>query len=317
MDCRAKLGMWGIRSLLWCDTTKHCHSFGETGVSFSSGVWLWFLSRPCGRLDQHVPRVWLQHRRWSAHWPSSKCEAGHRMVHFVCFIMFYLPIICQLTSATTFLRFFCEWLKLHPGTSWDSILLRNHMRYNETLPLFVKEQIMKPKLAIEWLHLDCDTFLGHHQVLDRLKLPWEFTGLFYEFCPLFASELARGWIVPLTSWAVTGTEVVPTQFAFHNRWKLIEGILAISMISSSHYPLRCIAKSNSFRKHLAHYKYECCCFCARKPYLVPGSVLIFDDFLNYPGYEDHALRAFYKFIQDCRMILLSRSVQIPPNTTWY
>eukprot|EP00434_Breviolum_minutum_P034578 symbB.v1.2.030610.t1/scaffold3404.1/size57568/4 len=35
--------------------------------------------------------------------------------------------------------------------------------YNETLPLFVKEQIVKPKLVIEWLHLDCDTFLGHHQ----------------------------------------------------------------------------------------------------------------------------------------------------------
>ncbi|CAL1163394.1 unnamed protein product [Cladocopium goreaui] len=41
--------------------------------------------------------------------------------------------------------------------------------YNDTLPRFVKENIAKAKLMIEWLHLDCDTFLGHHQVLSRLK----------------------------------------------------------------------------------------------------------------------------------------------------
>eukprot|EP00438_Fugacium_kawagutii_P028184 Skav233623 [mRNA] locus=scaffold109:351292:357836:+ [translate_table: standard] len=80
--------------------------------------------------------------------------------------------------------------------------------YNETLPRFVKEYMVETKRVIEWLHLDCDTFLGHHQVcFDQAAL-------------------------------------------------------------------------------------------IRKPYLVPGSTLIFDDILNYPGYEDHALRAFYNFIQE-------------------
>lgn len=33
------------------------------------------------------------------------------------------------------------------------------------------------------------------------------------------------------------------------------------------------------------------------PRLVPGSVLVFDDFLGYPGYEAHELRAFEEFAQ--------------------
>lgn len=37
---------------------------------------------------------------------------------------------------------------------------------------------------------------------------------------------------------------------------------------------------------------------ALKAYLVPGSLLIFDDFLNYKGYEDYALRAFYDLVQE-------------------
>ncbi|CAE7802446.1 unnamed protein product [Symbiodinium microadriaticum] len=34
------------------------------------------------------------------------------------------------------------------------------------------------------------------------------------------------------------------------------------------------------------------------PFLMPGSVLIFDDILNYAGYEGYALQAFYEFIQE-------------------
>eukprot|EP00439_Symbiodinium_sp_Y106_P066762 s215_g10.t3 len=34
------------------------------------------------------------------------------------------------------------------------------------------------------------------------------------------------------------------------------------------------------------------------PFLMPGSVLIFDDILNYAGYEGYALQAFHEFIQE-------------------
>lgn len=34
------------------------------------------------------------------------------------------------------------------------------------------------------------------------------------------------------------------------------------------------------------------------PRLVPGSVLVFDDFLGYPGYQAHELRAFQEFARD-------------------
>ncbi|CAE7402503.1 unnamed protein product, partial [Symbiodinium pilosum] len=35
-----------------------------------------------------------------------------------------------------------------------------------------------------------------------------------------------------------------------------------------------------------------------EPFLVPGSLLIFDDILNYAGYEGYALQAFYEFVQE-------------------
>lgn len=31
------------------------------------------------------------------------------------------------------------------------------------------------------------------------------------------------------------------------------------------------------------------------PWLVPGTVIVFDDLLGYPGYEQHELRAFEEF----------------------
>jgi hypothetical protein len=51
--------------------------------------------------------------------------------------------------------------------------------------------------------------------------------------------------------------------------------------------------------------------------LVPGSVLLFDDFLGYPGYEGHELRAFEEFVRERRVgwevvagCLLGREVAI-------
>jgi hypothetical protein len=37
--------------------------------------------------------------------------------------------------------------------------------------------------------------------------------------------------------------------------------------------------------------------CAN-PRLVAGSILLFDDFLGYPGHEQHELRAFEEFVRD-------------------
>lgn len=51
--------------------------------------------------------------------------------------------------------------------------------------------------------------------------------------------------------------------------------------------------------------------------LVPGSVLLFDDFLGYPGYEQHELRAFEEFVDEAKVgweviagCLLGREVAI-------
>ena len=32
------------------------------------------------------------------------------------------------------------------------------------------------------------------------------------------------------------------------------------------------------------------------PRIVPGTVIVFDELVNYPGYQDHELKAFYEFL---------------------
>jgi predicted O-methyltransferase YrrM len=51
--------------------------------------------------------------------------------------------------------------------------------------------------------------------------------------------------------------------------------------------------------------------------LVPGSVVVFDDLLGYPGYEQHELRAFEEFVSERKVeweligaCLLGREVAI-------
>lgn len=35
--------------------------------------------------------------------------------------------------------------------------------------------------------------------------------------------------------------------------------------------------------------------------IVPGTVIVFDELFNYPGYRDHELKAFYEFLQETNM----------------
>lgn len=44
------------------------------------------------------------------------------------------------------------------------------------------------------------------------------------------------------------------------------------------------------------YSSTCTVLAAAGPRLVPGSVIVFDDLLGYPGYEQHELRAFEEFV---------------------
>lgn len=38
-----------------------------------------------------------------------------------------------------------------------------------------------------------------------------------------------------------------------------------------------------------------------KPHIVPGTVIVFDEYFNYPGWEHHEFRAFQEFIQESRL----------------
>jgi len=37
---------------------------------------------------------------------------------------------------------------------------------------------------------------------------------------------------------------------------------------------------------------------AAKPFIQSGSILIFDEFFNYPGYQNHEYKAFFEFIEE-------------------
>jgi hypothetical protein len=42
-------------------------------------------------------------------------------------------------------------------------------------------------------------------------------------------------------------------------------------------------------------------FNAAKPFLQKGTILIFDEFFNYPGYEKHEFKAFFELIDETKM----------------
>jgi hypothetical protein len=42
-------------------------------------------------------------------------------------------------------------------------------------------------------------------------------------------------------------------------------------------------------------------FDSAKPYFQKGSILIFDEFFNYPGYEKHEFKAFFELIDEIKM----------------
>jgi hypothetical protein len=51
--------------------------------------------------------------------------------------------------------------------------------------------------------------------------------------------------------------------------------------------------------------------------LVTGSIIVFDELFNYPGYEKHEIKALYEFLagSNIRLIPLGSSVGIDLNTT--
>lgn len=51
--------------------------------------------------------------------------------------------------------------------------------------------------------------------------------------------------------------------------------------------------------------------------LVPGSVIVFDELFNYPGYEQHEIKAFYEFLDEtgieCEWIGIQGPIELVPN----
>lgn len=49
--------------------------------------------------------------------------------------------------------------------------------------------------------------------------------------------------------------------------------------------------------------------------LVPGSVIVFDELFNYPGYEQHEIKAFYEFISQNKIewIGIQGPIELAPN----
>ncbi|GAB4157819.1 MAG: hypothetical protein Tsb009_34970 [Planctomycetaceae bacterium] len=56
---------------------------------------------------------------------------------------------------------------------------------------------------------------------------------------------------------------------------------------------------------------------ALKNRFVPGSVIVFDELFNYPGYEQHELKAFYEFLREteieCEWIGIQGPVELVPS----
>lgn len=51
--------------------------------------------------------------------------------------------------------------------------------------------------------------------------------------------------------------------------------------------------------------------------LVPGSIIVFDELFNYPGYERHEIKAFYEFLKEtgiaCEWIGIQGPIELVPN----
>ena len=56
---------------------------------------------------------------------------------------------------------------------------------------------------------------------------------------------------------------------------------------------------------------------AMKHRLVPGSVIVFDELFNYPGFEQHEIKAFYEFLSqnniECEWIGIQGPIELSPN----
>lgn len=157
--------------------------------------------------------------------------------------------------------------------------------------------MVETKRVIEWLHLDCDTFLGHHQVLSRLKLPWHLLLKYTELIRTVYTAVMRCCKRQrMHCFSVENLEGCSVLFNLSQprQHRMLGQRCVICCRNLS------ICTSRRCRCQVPQFERRCFDQVAliRKPYLVPGSTLIFDDILNYPGYEDHALRAFYNFIQD-------------------
>ena len=51
--------------------------------------------------------------------------------------------------------------------------------------------------------------------------------------------------------------------------------------------------------------------------MVPGTLLVFDELFNYPGYEQHEIKAFYEFLREdsvrCEWIGMKGPISLVPD----